>query len=317
VSFLNQKFVKSLTQLSDELLVQDTRLSRTIELVHDARCTLGEAPRYVAREHALYWVDIPEAALWRLDLASGVARRRVFAESVVTLAARRSGGLLLAMASGFALLDHFEATPVAFGPRIDPDRPDNRLNDGRCDAEGRFFIGSMNKKKPAADGGLFRLDPDGSVDCLWRGALTANGIAFSPDGAAIFLSDTPQHATFRAPYDPSTGAIGAFAPFAQFPLGKGRPDGGSVDQAGDYWAGLYDGGRVVRLSPQGALLEEIPIPARHVTMIAFGGRDWRTAYVTTARQATTDEELSRFPHAGGVFAFEVDMPGLPEPLFAG
>ena len=105
--------------------------------------------------------------------------------------------------------------------------------------------------------------------------------------------------------------------FAHFTDATHRPDGAAVDSAGCYWIAFYGGGKVARLAPSGDVLAEYPIPAMCPTMCAFGGPDLKTLYVTSARQQRPDDELARLPHSGGIFAMTVDVPGLPEPAFAG
>jgi sugar lactone lactonase YvrE len=286
---------------------------RQVDLVLDARCELGECPRWHAGERALYFVDIAARTLNRFDPATGEHRARGFAQPVGCFAFRRAGGFVLGMADGFALLDGFDDEPRPFGAQVEAGRPQVRFNDGRADAEGRFWAGTVDTAKAERDGALYRLDPDGTVTRLLGDALTLNGAAVSPDGRTFYLSDTPSHEI--GAYDLHEGALSNRRVFHAFPHGQGRPDGASLDAEGFYWCALYAGGRVARLSPQGEIVEEVAIPAPNVTMIGFGGEDLRTAYVTTARQNTPPEALARFPRAGGLFAFRVETPGLAEAPF--
>jgi sugar lactone lactonase YvrE len=285
---------------------------RRIELVTDARAALGECPRWRAAEARLYWVDIANRRLHRTDPVTGETQTRTFAAPVGCFAFRRGGGLMLAMKDGFAALETFDGPLTPFAAQVLADRPDHRFNDGRADAQGRFWAGTINMTKSAADAGLWRLSPDGGLVEAHHGALTSNGLAFSPDQKTLYWSDTPAHTVWAFDFDLESGEISGKRLFHQFPQGLGRPDGASVDEDGFYWSALYDGGRVVRLSPAGEIVEEVPVPARHVTMIGFGGPDRRTAFVTTARQGTGDADLERFPEAGGVFRFRVETPGLAE-----
>jgi sugar lactone lactonase YvrE len=288
-----------------------------VELAADAKASLGECPRWHAGERALYWVDIPEQKLCRTDPASGETVARRFDQPIGCFAFRQAGGLILAMKDGFARLDRFDGEVEPYGPQVVEGRPDIRFNDGRADARGRFWAGTMNMAKTAPDGALYRLDPDGAVSERVRGVMTANGLAFSPDGETLYWTDTPRHTIWAFDYDLRRGALANQRVFHEFPQGHGRPDGASVDEEGCYWVALYDGGRVVRLSPKGETLQEVEIPARFTTMIGFGGDDLMTAFVTTARRGLDEAELARTPHAGGVFRFEVDVPGMAEFEFTG
>ena len=290
---------------------------REVELVLDARLTVGECPRWHAGERALHFVDVPARTLHRWDPATGERRSRSFQEQCACFAFRRAGGFVLGMEAGFGLIDSFDGPLRPYGEQVESQRPWSRLNDGRTDPQGRFWAGAMDTSKSHHDARLHRLDPDGTVTTWAGGAYTSNGAAFSPDGRTFYYSDTPEHRLDAFDFDGSTGAVSHRRIFHQWPHGNGRPDGGSTDEAGCYWSALYAGGRVARLSPAGEVVEEVTIPAPKPTMIAFGGDDRRTAYVTTAREGLSEEELATFPASGGVFSFRVDVAAVPETLFAG
>jgi sugar lactone lactonase YvrE len=275
----------------------------TPELILDARAELGEGPRWHAGERRLYWVDIGRNELHRFDPATSHDEKRAFEQPVGCFAFRRAGGLLLAMKDGFATLDSWEAEAVPFGEAVLKKRPDYRFNDGRTDPWGRFWVGSVDMKKASGEAALYRLDSDGRVTWIEGEMLTCNGAAFSADGSRFHHANTPSHA-LRA-YDVVNRKLTNRRVLHQWPIGEGRPDGGSFDEAGLYWTALFDGGRVARLSPQGEVVEEVALPVSRPTMIAFGGDDRRTAYVTSARRAGE-------PRSGGIFSFRVATPGVPE-----
>lgn len=287
-------------------------MTATARLVLDAQAMLGECPRWHADEQRLYWVDIERRELHRFDPASGVDDVRAFDAPVGCFAFRRNGGLLLGMKDGPATLERWEAEPEPFGDQMLAGRPDLRLNDGRTDAQGRFWVGSVNMAKSARDAALYRIDPEGSAQLIQNGMQTCNGAAFSGDGTRFHHADTPSHTLRAYRCDPVSGTLADESMFHAFPDGQGRPDGGSFDEQGCYWSALFDGGRVVRLSPDGAIVETVSIPARRPTMIAFGGPDRRTAYVTTARVGLDEAALAAQPLSGGIFSFEVDVPGVAE-----
>lgn len=283
-----------------------------IRMVLDARAELGEGPRWHGGEKKLYWVDIARNELHRFDPATGLDEHCRFDVPIGCFAFRRAGGFLLAMKDGFATFADWDAQPEPFGEQIFAHRPDIRFNDGRTDPSGRFWAGSVNMAKSAHDAALYRLDADGGITEVEGGMLTCNGAAFTADGSRFFHADTPTHAARAYACDPANGALSDRSILHQFPMGEGRPDGASVDAEGCYWTALFDGGRVVRLSPSGEILQEVALPAKRPTMIAFGGEDLRTAYVTTARTGLGEKDLAAQPLSGAIFAFEVDVPGLPE-----
>jgi sugar lactone lactonase YvrE len=287
-------------------------MTATARLALDAQAMLGECPRWHADEKRLYWVDIERRELHRFDPSTGVDEARVFDTPVGCFAFRRAGGLMLGMKDGLAVLTDWTADPRPFGEQMLAGRPDLRLNDGRTDAQGRFWVGSVNMAKSAHDAALYRVDPDGTAGLIQDGMLTCNGAAFSGDGKRFYHADTPSHGLRAYRCDPESGTLSDERILHQFPHGEGRPDGGSFDEEGFYWSALFDGGRVVRLSPEGEIVALVAIPARRPTMIAFGGRDRRTAYVTTARVGLDEGALAAQPLSGGIFSFDVEVPGVPE-----
>lgn len=288
---------------------------RDVTVALDAGAELGEGPRWHEGEQCLYWVDIARNELHRFDPATGKDEVRRFDQPVGCFAFRENGGFVLGMKDGCALIDDFDGAPVPFGPQIMADKPRHRFNDGRTDASGRFWLGNMNGAKDAEDAALYRLDGDGSLTEIESGMLTCNGAAFSADGRHFTHADTPSH-RLRL-YDVMDGALTNSRTLHQFEMGTGRPDGGSFDQEGCYWSALFDGGRVVRLNMAGEILETVNLPVTRPTMIAFGGADLRSAYVTTAWTGLSDEQRAEQPLAGALFSFRVDVPGVPEYPFAG
>ncbi len=289
----------------------------------DVACELGECPRWHPGERALYWVDIAARTLHRSSPAQNDIESRTFDVPVACFAFRAGGGLVLGMKDGCALIDHLHDAPRPFGPQPLAGRPHHRMNDGRTDAQGRFWVGSVNSAKDAPDATLYRLDPDGALSPVESGMITCNGAAFSSDGRFAH-SDTPSHRVRVYDVDGDEGAITNGRTLHQFDArtsggvgpGLGRPDGGSFDAEGNYWCALFDGWRVVQIAPDGTLLRSIALPVARPTMIAFGGDDRRTAYVTSAWTGLDAAARAAQPHAGAIFAFRVATPGLAEHPFA-
>ena len=282
----------------------------------DVKASLGECPTWSVAEQALYWVDINAPSLNRFDPATGQNTVMPMPESIGCFALRRSGGFLIALRGGIWLAQR-DGTLVR---RIAPPPYDpihHRFNDGRCDPRGRLLVGTMNEKRDAATGALYRLDADCTLTCILSDMTISNGLAFSPDGRTMYHADTPAQAITAHDYDAATGTPSNARIFARFSDPGDRPDGAAVDSEGCYWTAQYRGGKLKRIAPDGRLLSEVRLPAMCPTMCAFGGPDLKTLYVTTARQQRDAEELARLPLSGGIFSMRVGVAGLPEPSFAG
>jgi sugar lactone lactonase YvrE len=282
--------------------------------VLDAHAQLGECPRWDEHAQVLYWVDILAPALHCFDPLTGENRTFALPEHIGCFSLRDGGGFIAGLRSGIWTLDE-AARPVTCIVANPEDMRTSRFNDGRCDAAGRFYAGTIDEPKAGNHAHLYRLQ-DGTLDMLSANLLTSNGLAFSPDNRWIYHADTPNFVIYRAPYDLATGTCGTREVWVRIEptaTDRGRPDGAAVDAEGYYWSAFYEGGRVVRFAPDGTIDAVYSLPVRCPTMCAFGGDDLRTLYITTARAGRSAEEIAREPLAGGLFAMRVDVPGLPEP----
>lgn len=281
----------------------------------DAQAKLAECPRWDERTQTLYFVDIDSFILYAYDTKSKKLTHREFDEEIGCFSLIENGGFIAAFRSGVYTFEHLNAELKPYWLAT-YDQKTTRFNDGRCDAKGRFLAGTMYSPKDAFKGALHQFS-DGKENMIDQAAWTSNGLAFSPDNTIMYYSDTPNHVVYQFDYDLETGTATNKRVFIQFPHGNGRPDGAAVDSEGNYWSALYQGQRVVKISPQGKILEEYPVPATYPTMVAFGGPEMTTLFVSTCRGAQTDEELKQFPKAGGIFALETNVKGQTEPRFAG
>ena len=284
--------------------------------VLEAQAQTGESPVWVPEEQALYWSDIPAKTLNRFDPATGENRVWPMPEEVGSFALREQGGLVAAMRSGFALIDLERGTVK---PLADPEAhlPQNRFNDGRCDRNGRFWAGTMNEPRDARSGALWRLDPDHGHHRVADDVMVANGLAFSPDDRLMYWSDSRALTIWVFDLDAASGTVANRRVFARLEQHQGGPDGAAVDAEGCYWSACYRGSRLMRFRPDGTIERKIRLPVSRITMCAFGGPDLRTLYITTARAGLSAADLEREPLAGGIFALEIDVQGLPEPRFKG
>jgi sugar lactone lactonase YvrE len=276
---------------------------------------LGECPRWDEKTQRLYWLDINAGQLHCLDPESGQDQFLQFDEEIGCVSLRQAGGFILAMRTGIYMLDGWNTERrLLCDPEAGLDK--NRFNDGRCDAKGRLWTGSVYPPKDHGGASIYSISPEGEAIRWIPNLLTANGIAFSPDNRTFYYADTPSHAIRCCDFDLDSGRIGDSRIFHQFPLGNGRPDGGCVDSEGYYWTALYEGGRIVRLNPAGEIVDEIALPARCPTMMAFGDADLKTLYITTVGNRPA-AELADYPDSGSIFTVRTAVAGRTENRFAG
>jgi sugar lactone lactonase YvrE len=199
--------------------------------------------------------------------------------------------------------------------QVEPLDRDNRLNDGRCDAHGRFWVGTMDNQLFRPNGAFYRVDPDGTAHRMFDDIIVSNTVAFSPIQDTLYFSDTRRFTTWQFTLDSAAGTLADRRIFVDHSQTRSRPDGACVDAEGFVWNAIFAGGRVIRYSPAGAVSRVIELPVTNPTCVCLGGHDLKTLFITTARKFLDRGQLRGQPLAGSVLAIDVDVPGLPERRF--
>jgi sugar lactone lactonase YvrE len=288
------------------------------QLIADVKNGVGESPVWHAADQALYWVDIPGKTLYRWR-ASTALQSWSCSQMIGCIAMHAQGGFVAGLEDGF-----YRIWPQADGTLKEEKQADAkhplaamRMNDGRCDRQGRFLAGSMliSNGEPYNQGRLLSFSGAPSATELLQGLQTPNGLAFSPDGRTMYLSDShpSSQLIWVYDYDVDTGTPHNRRVWVDMNPLPGRPDGAAVDTDGCYWICGNDAGLIHRFTPEGKLDYSLSVPVKRPAMCSFGGADMTTLYVTSIRPANID--LSDQPLAGGVFALQTQAQGIAEPQF--
>jgi sugar lactone lactonase YvrE len=279
------------------------------ELLLDAKAELGEGPSWLSKRGRLLWVNIAAEEVHMLDPASGQDAVFEIGQPVGAAVPAGDGLAVLAVRDGFALLD---LTTGLVEPihSVEKDRPNNRMNDGKCDSAGRFWAGTMAMDFQAGAGSLYRLDRNRRVEHMIGDVSISNGLGWSPDDSLMYYIDTPTRRVDVFDFDAATGTIENRRRFVTI-TGPGSPDGMAVDAEGGLWVGLWDGGHVLHFLPDGSLAGGIELPVSRVTSCCFGGPDLTDLYITTAWQGLRPEQRALEPLAGGLFQCRPGVTGQP------
>lgn len=290
-------------------------MTTTAELFIDSRCELGEGPFWHPLQERLFWFDILNKTLFSATSGGIMVDRFTFDATVTAAGVMDADHLAIASAAGLFKLQLSTDTRELLIP-LEPNSTTTRTNDGRVNPAGGFWIGTMGLKDPStvAAGSVYQVRA-GEVTKLLSDVYIPNGTCFSPDGKTAYFADTKIGTIRKIAIDPDTGLpVGEWQPFADSSH-PGGPDGAVVDAEGFVWSARWEGSCVIRFAPDGRVDRVVKVPASRPTCPAFGGKDLKTMYITSAREGMTAEQLADEPIAGSVFAIEVDVPGQAESLF--
>ncbi len=284
--------------------------TNNMELVVDSKSDLGEGAIWNYKTEELFWIDINGKILNIYNPKTGNNKEMFTGQMIGTVVPCATGSVLVALKDGIYSLDPFTGTKkLIVNPEAD--FPNNRFNDGKCDPSGRFWVGTMSMNDEMEAGALYRLDSDSSIHKMIENVSISNGIAWSPDTTKMYYIDTPTQKVMAYDYDNETGEITNPKVAVDVSPDLGSPDGMTIDADGNLWIALWGGSAVGCWNPEtGELVKKIDVPAKNVTSCAFGDKDLGTLYITTARTNTSEEELRKYPKAGGVFKTNPGVKGV-------
>jgi len=291
--------------------VTATEMTHSVRCEWNTRLLLGEGPVWDERTQSLYFVDILGHALliYRGERERNTALISGGLSAVTPM--ESSHKLLCATANGLTCFDPTTQVQTFLSP-IEEDRPANRTNDGKCDAAGRFWIGTMDRSEMAFTGALYRFDSDAAAPArVLDGIGVSNGLDWSPDGTLMYYTDSMRRVIWRMSFDMASGTPGERKLFIEVPSGAGAPDGLTVDAEGFVWSAHWDGWRVTRYDPAGRIDRVIPLPVPRVTSVCFGGRDLGTLFITSASTGLAPGRLSEAPLSGALFSCQPGVKGRP------
>lgn len=279
---------------------------------------VGESPIWSSEERALYWVDILGQKIHRFHPEQLKHSSISLDQPVAAIAFTKNGQILAALRKSLALIDWKKASYTVIA-EFEMDKPNNRFNDGKCDKEGRFWVGTMDSllwDQPL--GSLYRVDSDLSVHRILTNISCANGIGWSPDDSVMYFTESFRYAIFAYDYNSKSGSISNGRIFAEVDRNSGGfPDGLTVDKEGYVWSAHCGLGQVVRYSPNGKVDLVIKMPVPRPTSCVFGGNNYNTLYVTSAQETLNSQELCQWPLSGSIFSCNLGITGCVSEIFKG
>lgn len=278
-----------------------------IATLGDVAARVGECPVWCPEASVLEWIDMPRGVAYRTDL-TGRTLAMDLGRPIGALVPRRSGGWVAATWTGFAILDTEGAVThedAFLGPGL-------RMNDAACDPQGRLFAGSTALDFEAGAGAIHLLRSNGTHEVVLSGLTLPNGMGWSPSGDIFYLADSIKRHLLAFDVDAVTGLPSRRRLLRVFDAEDGLPDGLCVDADGCLWVALWDGGAIVRISPEGEELYRLRLPVARPTSCAFGGASGEILFVTTAM---TEGDTSNGANGRLLVVHELGTRGRPDPHF--
>jgi sugar lactone lactonase YvrE len=272
-----------------------------------ARARLGECPVWDVDRQLLFWVDVHNHRVHQFNPATGNDRFFETGDVVPAILSAGQGRLLIALSDRLAFLDT-ETGAIDMLYQIQFPYPNTRFNDGKCDAQGRVWIGSISEAPEQAE--LYRYDPDGSLHVMEKGLTISNGLGWSPDQSTFYLTDSAKHRIYAYDFDIEAGTITnrrIFVDLSQEIVDGTvvEPDGLTIDQQGNLWSALWNGWRVACFNAKGEEIHSIKLPVQRPTSVTFGGAELTDLYITSASVGLSQKEIQRGFNAGDLFRVSV------------
>ncbi|MFT4156177.1 SMP-30/gluconolactonase/LRE family protein [Parafilimonas sp.] len=285
------------------------------EIVLDHICKLGEGPVWDAAGNSILWLDILQGEIHQFNINTKQHSIFTAGEMVGCIAPREQGGFVAGLEYGIGFIDTEKKEVKHF---IHPEEGlNNRFNDGKADAAGRFWTGSMSKTEEENKGNFYMVDTDLSIHKKIENVSISNGLAWNTDNTILYYINTPINYVFAFDFNMETGEINNQRVVVDLTHEKGFADGMTIDEEGMLWIAFYDGWRVARYNPvTGDLLQQIDLPVANATCCTFGGTDFTDLYITTASKGMSKEALAQQPHAGKLFVVKnTGIKGTPAQKF--
>lgn len=284
-----------------------------IELIKNSQSILAEGPVFNEEKNSLYWTDIKDKKIYEYKLETEEIKKYQFDKKIGTFAFSSKHQIIAACEDGFYFLN-LENLNMEFILNPKEEIATNRFNDGKCDDKGRFLAGSMDDEEKYETGYLYSYDGK-IVKKLESNLKISNGLGWNNANTKFYLTDSPKREIYEYDYDIKSGKISNKKIFAKIEPKDGYPDGLTLDEQDNIYSCHWDGFKITKYSPKGEILEQYKLPVPNVSSCCFGGKDYKTLFITTAKKGLTKDELEKYPLSGHIFKMNLNISGQKSKTF--
>ena len=284
-----------------------------LTFIPHSKCILGEGPLYKENENSLYWSDIKDKRIYKYDLNSKTVEHFQFQKTIASFVFTSENKLLATTNEGYEYLD-LKTKEITSLTNPEHELINNRFNDGKCDAKGRYFAGTMDNNEEKITGSLYCLDKNICVK-KEKDLFISNGLGWNKNSSKFYLTDSPKRIIYVYDYDLETSTMSNKQIFVRIKDEDGYPDGLCLDEEDYIWSAHWAGSKITRYKPDGSIDKIIELPVPNVTSCCFGGKDFKTLFITSAQKGLSKEELLAFPLSGSTFILETNVKGQKPNLY--
>ena len=289
---------------------EEKKRNNIASLEYKVEANLGEGAIWNYKTQELYWIDIEGRQLNIYNPKSKINKVLKTESRIGTVVPFTEDEALIALENGVHKIDIQTGKSNLFTD-MKSELLGSRLNDGKCDPSGRFWVGSMHLEQETGKANLYTITSENILQKKINSVTISNGIVWTSDKKTMYYIDTPTSTIKEFDYNNETGEISNGKIAVKIPIKFGFPDGMTIDEENMLWVGMWNGNAVIRFNPKtGKVISKIEVPAHNITSCAFGGENLETLYITSARIDMTEEELIKYPLAGSLFSINPGVKGV-------
>jgi sugar lactone lactonase YvrE len=286
-----------------------------VSVLYKANCLLAEGPYWHAERKSFFWVDIEAKILFEYDWKNGSVKKTSIPYRVSMIVQDEQDNIILGVQGGLAAFN-LNSGSLTWLINIEKEFPDHRCNDGKCDPDGRLWVGTMDKDCKEGEGSFYCIDEDLRLHKKLDKLSIPNGLAWSLDNKRLYHTDSPSHEIKSYFFETNAGDISLEKTVVKIPDEMGQPDGMTIDEEGMLWIAHWGGSGIYRWNPEnGKLLDKVEVPAQQVTSCVFGGEELDHLVITTASTGLSEEDLKKYPLSGSIFITKPGVKGIPANKF--
>ena len=277
--------------------------------LYSSQCILGEGPYWHAEKKSFFWVDIENGMLFQHILHSKKTNTWKFEHRLSVVIEGQGDKLILALDQKIARFD-LATAELEWLVEVDKNQAAYRFNDGKCDANGCLWIGTLTLNFIPGSGSLYKIDQNLKAEKQLEQLTISNGMIWTEDNQTMYFIDSPTQEVRAYHFDLEKGILGFDRVAIEIPKALGTPDGMTIDQEDNLWIAHYGGSGVFCWNPRtGKLLDKIELPVPHITSCVFGGENLDYLLITTASENLNETQLTAYPESGDVFIVKTNTRG--------